>query len=404
MAKNFSNKDIIVFLEEIDFLIADGYGSGFPLYLKKGKVIINKFISLFTQTMENSNFEYKQLKVSQLIFLKDFQKLYNGINDYTGEVIDFEDKIISSDPLSQTLNYARQGYVNILSVSSIYREKSKGLIPLFKDRYIFPVIQIDQRIEPINYLHNIEQLKKIYRSFYKKIGLYFLFLEGFEVRKYADKELYFLGHLDNEFTKLGMIYKLSKNFNANYQITNSDILLNSGLSGKTLFLSIKNFSEFYGKFAIPPRICEKLLYIFAKDDSYQIFFSDILLKYNDSCQVGLSEKHFYKKWKKSEAFYYIYMKDERYELIEKNGQIHSFISEDKVIQFIENNLKYLEKGAFEYSREKLYSNLKNNTFELCEECYTKEFYGLVQEEKDSYCLKCGKTIHKKIFQSNSRFY
>ena len=57
MAKNFSNKDIIVFLEEIDFLIADGYGSGFPLYLKKGKVIINKFISLFTQTMENSNFE-----------------------------------------------------------------------------------------------------------------------------------------------------------------------------------------------------------------------------------------------------------------------------------------------------------------------------------------------------------
>ena len=76
--------------------------------------------------------------------------------------------------------------MNILSVSSIYREKSKGLLPLFKDRYIFPVIQIDQRIEPINYLHNIEQLKKIYRSFYKKIGLYFLFLEGFEVRKYAD--------------------------------------------------------------------------------------------------------------------------------------------------------------------------------------------------------------------------
>ena len=119
MAKNFSNKDIIVFLEEIDFLIADGYGSGFPLYLKKGKVIINKFISLFTQTMENSNFEYKQLKVSQLIFLKDFQKLYNGINDYTSEVIDFEDKIISSDPLAQTLNYARQGLDNYVSVESI---------------------------------------------------------------------------------------------------------------------------------------------------------------------------------------------------------------------------------------------------------------------------------------------
>lgn len=404
MAKNFSNKEIIVFLEQIDFLIAEGYAPGFPIYLKKGKFIINRFINLFKKILEINNFEYKQLKVSQMIVLQDFKKLYNGINDYADEIVEFEDKIISSDPLVQTLCQVKQEYANILSISPIYREKSNGLLPLFKDRYIFPVIQIDQRIKPTYYLNNIYKLQQIYRSFYKRIGLYFLLLEGFEVKKYADKELYFIGSLDDKFTKLGMIYELSKKFNRNYQITLSDILLNSGLSGKTLFLSIKNFSEFYGTLSIPPIICENLIYVFAKDDSYQINFSKILSKYKDSYCVGLSEKHFFKKWQKSEAFYYIYIKKKQYVLIEKNGQIHSFTSEDKVIRFIENNLKYLEQGAFEHSRKKLHENLKGNTFEICEDCYSDDIYGFIHEDKDFCCLKCGKSIRKKIFLSDKRFY
>lgn len=244
MAKSLDNNEIKKYLEQSKFLISDGYGPGIPIFLSKGIHVVDFFNQLFTCALLESNINYKKFNCQQLISKTDFENLYSHINDYSGEVLSFGDNMLMSDPLAQTLkeikkNIETNGEVNLLTISSIFRNKSRGLIPLFKDRNIFPVVQLDQGINDYDFENNLTSLKKLYYNFYESIGIKILFLEAKEVPEYAEYELYFLSSLDNNFTKLGMIYKLSKKFNLNYGITSQVSLVNSGFSGKTLFMSIK---------------------------------------------------------------------------------------------------------------------------------------------------------------------
>lgn len=146
MAENISMSTIINYLEKIGFLFSEGYGKGFPVYTRRGMNIINKSIQLFIETCQQHHIDYQIMAIQHMVDKNQFQKLYTDIHDYSHEIFTYQNYILSSDPLCQTLLYLKQGYQNILTVSAIVRGKSKGLLPLFKDSYIFPVVQFDQSI------------------------------------------------------------------------------------------------------------------------------------------------------------------------------------------------------------------------------------------------------------------
>lgn len=410
MAKSLDNNEIKKYLEQSKFLISDGYGPGIPIFLSKGIRVVDFFNQLFTCALLESNINYKKFNCQQLISKTDFENLYSHINDYSGEVLSFGDNMLMSDPLAQTLkeikkNIETNGEVNLLTISSIFRNKSRGLIPLFKDRNIFPVVQLDQGINDYDFENNLTSLKKLYYNFYESIGIKILFLEAKEVPEYAEYELYFLSSLDNNFTKLGMIYKLSKKFNLNYGITSQVSLVNSGFSGKTLFMSIKNFSEAYNKNCLPPYlIASKILLVF-DDLSRKDEIEDELDKTGITYVSQLHNKKSFQSWKDSEMFYFILV-HKFFTLHERNGQVYEFDNLYELLKYLENNLRDSLNQSFMHSSEKLQCNLEGKTKNVCLNCWRGDYYGLILLEAPKQCERCGRDIDRAIFteNSNKRFY
>lgn len=404
------NNEIKRYLDQSKFLISDGYGPGIPIFLSKGIRVVDFFNNLFICALLESGISFKKINCQQLISRTDFETLYNHINDYSGEVLSFGESVLMSDPLAQTLKEIKKSIktneeVNLLTVSSIFRNKSRGLIPLFKDRNIFPVVQLDQGINNDDFENNLASLKKLYYKFYESIGIKILFLEAKEVPEYAEYELYFLSSLDDNFTKLGMIYKLSKKFNINYGITSQVSLVNSGFSGKTLFMSIKNFSETYNKNCIPPYLtASKVLLVFD-----ELKCKDEIEKKLDIAGINyvsqLHNKKSFQSWKDSEIFYFVLV-HKFFTLHERNGQVYEFESLNELLKHIENNLRDNRNQSFMNSSEKLQSNLEGKIKNVCLHCWKEDYYGLILLDIHKQCEICGKDIDRAIFteNSNKRFY
>lgn len=411
MAEYFCNEDIKKHLENIKFLVPRGYGTGVPVYLKKGINAINSFYKEFCNMLDKYNCKYYCYNPDYLVLNKQFSDLYYSINDYSNEVIKYKDKIIISDALLQTLYKLKDLYeiknsdYSLISLSSIFRDKGNNLVPLYKDKNIYPVIQLDQILSSYKYDDNIEMLKKVYKKFYELLGIKILFLEAREVPQYAEYELYFLATDGNKYTKLGMIYKLSDSFKSNLQIDKSAVLVNSGFSGKSLFISIKNYSESNKFLSIPPLLTINLVYISLNNVLNKSMIEKNFNINNIKFNIKMGEKNDYKRWKNSEALFYLLVHDE-YTLYERCGNFKRFKDLESVINYIKYKESKLNLNALIYSENILNKNLHNLNKLICKNCWNKEYYGLIHLDTNEKCEICGSEIDKSIFTANpnDRFY
>jgi hypothetical protein len=258
MDKYLSDIEMIRFLEESLFLYAGGYGKGIPVYSKKGLDVISNMVNLFKKSIEQEGVLVSELINGKLIDRNEFIKAYQHINTYSEEIIEYDGMLVTPDVLANSFEYLKNNMIkneskSVFSSSSFYRDnKTNNLIPLYKDRNIYPVIQIDQIICNKDYQKNIHTLKNIFKKFYNSIGIQVAFLETSEAPTYAKYELYIISHDKSSYTKLAIVYVLSDQFKENFKIIGDVELFDSGFSGKALYKSLQLTSEYAGSFSIHP--------------------------------------------------------------------------------------------------------------------------------------------------------
>lgn len=415
MVEYLNSSKMIHYLEESGILFPGGYGKGLPVYSSVGLGVINQFIDTFRNELKRSNIkDVLELKHKTLIEKNAFINAYKGINDYTDEIVEYNGHLILSDILIESVAKLNNTHGSkggsVLSVSSVFRDKNDKLIPLFKDKNIFPVVQIDQIIQEEDFYDNIDELKRIFKNFFRKIGIKVAFLEAKEVPKYADYELYFITHHNGKLTKLGMVYALSKQFKRNLKIDERFNFFDSGFSGKALYKSLELSSSCSGEFLIHPNIANVDLLI-AKSPKLKTDKGIIARLTEEGFNVRqLSDtKKSYKIWRKSGVLHYILIHD-HFTLFTKNT------NEEIKEEFFRNTNDLINKVIEEKSKtcleiynksESLLETIKENyTESVCNACYKKEFYGYYIEDKEYSCNVCGDKITKRILNldPNKRFY
>lgn len=406
MVKHFNNNEIERNLAVQDLIIPNGYAPGIPLYTNKGMNIIEKFINIFLKKMDESSIDYVKYNPYKLIDAKLVKQVYKEINDYSAEMLHFKNYNITSDALVQSLlkikNNRDKGY---LSISSIFRDKGNHLTTLYKEKNIFPVIQLDQGLSFSNTESSIDNLKKMYKSFYKALGIPIRFLEAQEVPNYAKKEIYFLSSDEFNLTKLGMIYHLSNKFNENMNITKNINIVNSGFSGRSLFELLKSYSSYIGQFSIP--------YILNEE---KVVFISVLPKKTKEINKKLKEnginyeeweytKNFYKKWYK-DIYSILLLEHNNFTVYIKGIGNKEFKNINHAIQYIKNYLKKTYTDFYEYNKKKLENILFDYEEYYCADCWSGSYYGTLELEISNKCSKCGTQINKSIFNfdKNNRFY
>jgi hypothetical protein len=397
-------------LEKSEFLYKDGYGPGVPIFTHKGIKVIDNFIELFERELKEKKIKYSKLVHKHMISLDDFRKAYNKINNYENEVIRTGNTCVMSDALLQNVFYLKkiafvENYVKtVFSVNSIYREKTGKLIPLYRDKNIFPVVQIDHLVHKSKLNKTIVLLKDLYLNFYKKLGIEIKFLKASEVPEYASFELYFLAQEKSKFTKLGMIYVLYSQFRQNLKLSDEYYLINSGFSGKSLFYSIESASNYMGELFIPTSSVHIINKI-AKSDK----LNKVIKIFNEekiSFYIDEYEKNTYKKWKKSGDFALLVL-HEKYTLhIKTMNMPVTFNNINTMIKCLIDNFYKVSTELLNYSRSNIQQNLETSTLQLCENCITYSYYGLIETENTMTCLNCGKVINYLIFNIDpkDRFY
>lgn len=411
--KYISASKMINFLNDSKLMIPEGYGRGIPVYTDKGLGTINNFISLFKDTFKQIGIDFKELSGNKLIERKYFFKMYKGINDYSDEIVGFNDYLVMSDALIDSAYYLVDNYkgdnITTLTISSVYRDKVDKLVPLYKDRNIYPVIQIDQLVTGDNYHKNIIKLKEFYIQFFNKIGIDIAFLETSEVPNYAKNELYFLTHDKGALTKVGMIYDLSQQFKNNLGVFKGVDFFDSGVSGKSLYKSLE-ISSLYGKsFLIHPNVAYTDLLIAHSNEGKYI---DVKNRFDTEKirYVNLnSTKKSYKIWKKSGIQHYLLIHD-FLTLFSKgaNGEIKEllFNNIDDVIYKMKQDKITVANEILERSRRILREIKSKYTVKMCKECYGKKCYGYYSDNNQYTCKSCKKNIDRLILNIDpkKRFY
>ncbi|MDA1477633.1 hypothetical protein [Bacillus changyiensis] len=413
MVKHISNIKMTQYLEDSSFLYAGGYGKGIPVYSRKGLDVIYRFVDVFRKIVNDEGLNVIELKHTKLVDKNDFLKMYKDINDYTDEIVEYGEKLVMSDVLINSFKYLKDHFENqtksVFTCSSVYRDKANKLTPLYKDKNIFPVVQLDQIVKKDNDHENIKKLKKIYKNFFASIGIEIAFLETQEVPSYAKYELYFVTHDKGSLTKLGMIYVLSDQFKKNLKIDGDVELFDSGFSGKTLYKSLEITSQYCGDFSIHPYVADVDFLIASSNQTNKQQLFKELRSHQYNFQVLDCTKKSYKQWKKSGVLHYILVHDQ-FSLFTRdvNGEIKEKVyhTSTELLKRITEEKSIRSTETIKYSHDMMKSAQQDLTKNLCDDCYKKEFYGYYSDDKTYKCLSCGKIINKIILtlDPKKRFY
>ncbi|WP_237385401.1 hypothetical protein [Xenorhabdus sp. Sc-CR9] len=413
MDKYINRSEINGFLEESEFLYKLGYGKGIPVYSSFGIHTIERFIETFKMLLLENNIYFYENRVEKLIDKDYFHRVYLNINEYTDENILFNNDYIMSDALISNLRYlmseSAEEDKSVFSSSAIFRYKTSKLIPLYKDRYIYPVVQLDRKVKGKNVHAYIEQLKHLYLCFFREIGIDIFFLEAEEVPYYAKYELYFItGEGNGCFTKLGMVYVLSDEFKKNLGVSLDEELVDSGFSGRTLFKSIENTSLTYGKFMIHPNVTP-IDFMYSCTHEFEFQPEIVASKFALNAKRYSSTKLAYRQWKKSGIPFYILFHDAvSLFFLEKESGYNEKLFQDiySALDFLLNKKVSIVQEVLEKSQHLLNFSKQQFVVHSCRACHKDFFYGFVYDNKGHHCLHCGREIEKTILNINptKRFY
>ena len=297
----------------------------------------------------------------------------------------------------------------VFSSSAVFRYNTSTFTPLYKDRYIYPLIQLDRKVKVSCLQTYINQLKYLYKYFFRKIGINICFLEAKEVPYYAKYELYFItSEGDGCFTKLGMIYVLSDEFRKNLDMSLNEEFVDSGFSGRTLFKSIENASLLYRSFMIHPNVAPiDLMYACSHGNNTQVDAAADEHRLN--AQWHPLAETAYRQWQKSGIPFYIsYRNAVSLFFREKKGRYceECFPNISSALDFLLHKKAAIVRETLELSEHLLEFSKRQLAVHSCEVCHKNFLYGFVFDCEVHRCIHCGKSIERNILNIDParRFY
>lgn len=367
-------------------VISSEYSRGFSVFRKKGLDIIKKCFEIFQDLLSDEGYDVSQAPERYLVPKEEYYRMYNKMNNYSSEIIEYEDYIVISDQLINNLALLCSTTNNcVASMSTIYRKK-KGTKPLFKESKISPVIQCDMIVDNIEVGSVINSLIKVYTNLFNNINIEISVVEAEIVSNYAKREIYFMCEHNDDVTVLGMIYLLDDQFKKNLGIENSKEVVNSGISGKTLYKSFEYWIDNDKRLIIPVAISSAEILVRNVRNN-----QDVLNKIKRNFVVS-EENISYKKWKNSGIMFYIIIHDNITLYSSLKTYVFKLGEVEQLIMLVQNLLKK--------NKEILFGKLSKRNFSLlCSNCDVPKLYKVISEER---CMSCNK---KEVYlKQTARIY
>ena len=407
-------------LEDARIINEKGYGKGLPIWYQEGIILVNNIFNLFKECLKAEINDFYILDFDNIIEKSVYDNVYGDINSYDS-IYTFKennrDYLIKSDAMPLNISYLLEATEKkpALTLTSVARNETGSTKALFRDRNIWPVIQLNNVIKDQEINSFLEKLTKVYQNFFEKLCLPTLFVDAGELHNYATSQRYFLTALDNlDFTKSGMIFQLSKNFKENFN-TNYEII-DSGFSEKVIALMAILHSDQYG-LRIPSTVAPKQITIASVIEDNELLMAQVQKKLdNQSLRYNINKdnnniKKIKKQWEKEgtpllvvleEHEIVLYMRSSRKKTVltlETLCNLSSFlVAHDKAL-FSKAN-KYLELIEIgESPNDQL-------TF-ICNECKDNNynFFGYIYPSKEGLCNICNKNKGvKSVLSTRGRFY
>lgn len=407
-------------LEDARIINEKGYGKGLPIWYKEGINLVNNIFNLFKECLKVEINDFYILDFDNIIEKSVYDNVYGDINSYDS-IYTFKennkDYLIKSDAMPLNISYLLETTEKkpVLTLTSVSRNETGSTKALFRDRNIWPVIQLNNVIKDHEIDSFLEKLTKVYQNFFEKLCLPTLFVDAGELQNYATNQRYFLTALDSlDFTKSGMIFQLSRKFKGNFN-TNYEII-DSGFSEKIIALMAILHSDQYG-LMIPSTVAPKQVTISSVIEDNELLMEQVQKKLiNQSLRYNLTKennniKKIKKQWEKEgtplliildEQEIVLYIRSSRKKTVltlDALGDLNPFLfAHDKAL-FSKSN-KYLELiEVGESPNDQI-------TF-ICNECKdnNNNFFGYIYPYKYGLCNVCNKNKGvKSVHSTRGRFY
>ncbi len=407
-------------LEDAQIINEKGYGKGIPIWYKNGIDLVNNIFQVFKECLQSEINDFYILDFGNIIHKSVYDQVYGDINNYDS-IYTFKDNnsdyLIKSDAMPLNISYLLETTEKrpVLTLTSVARNETGSTKALFRDRNIWPVIQLNHVIKENEINGFFDKLTQVYRDFFRKLCLPTLFVDAGELHNYASSQRYFVTALDNlNFTKSGMIFQLSENFKENFN-TNFE-LIDSGFSEKVIALMAILHSDQNG-LILPTSVAPSQVIIASALDNNMLLIEQVEKLLNSQsirCSVKREENNIKKikrQWEKEGAPLLIildeheitlYMRTSRKKTvltIEDLNDLSPFLlTHDKALYSKAN--KFLELIEHGHSTE------DRITF-ICKDCKSgnNQFFGHIYPYKYGECDVCkiNKGV-KSILSTRGRFY
>lgn len=407
-------------LEDAKIINEKGYGKGLPIWYKDGIDLVNNTFQVFKECLQSEVDDFYILDFGNIIHKSVYEQVYGDINNYDS-IYTFKDNnsdyLIKSDAMPLNISYLLESKEKkpVLTLTSVARNETGSTKALFRDRNIWPVIQLNHVLDEIELKGFLEKLTEVYRSFFRKLCLPTLFVDAGELHNYALSQRYFVTALDNlNFTKSGMIFQLSDNFKENFN-TNYE-LIDSGFSEKVIALMAILHSDQHG-IMFPTSVAPHQVTIAStvkKNKELIEQIQELLINQSIRCNLKKEEnniKKIKKQWERKGTPILIILDGEEITLYMRDSRKKTVLTIEDLndlspfLLAYDNNLyskanKYLELIEHGQSSE-------DQITYICKECKSanNQFFGHIYPYKYGECNVCkNHTGIKSILSTRGRFY
>ena len=271
-------------LSDLNLVYPDGISKGFPLWTQDGLEIQNKTTEELLQLFKQ-DFQIKINYTAKVKVLEEYTKRYkNRIQKYDNTFpifeIDGDWQVLVTDSLPYNLEkLEKENLKFLLTYYSVIRLLDSKQVPMEKDYYISPLLQMNLVIEQKTQQEAINYVLNKINKFFIRINIPVVILEYEGVEGYSSK-VYMIGALNhkNEIQTILQCSLLSKELLKDFGLSEemqNKMIFDIGYSQKLFAYLADNNLDKYGM-RLPSVYKQKDIAVIYRDDIKGILLKELL--------------------------------------------------------------------------------------------------------------------------------